>query len=189
MMRSGLIPVTELGQLSDLVALMGADGRAVSPCDTPPSLSLWRVGEDATLLLEGPASQVLYVVRSGSLKCLKTLEDGYEQVLSLAQPGDLLGFEALHCGRQPVTAVALEDTTAYALNTRELPSLQRELPCPARCPATGPEPATAARRRNHRDDGRRGIGRATCALPAVDVLAHGRTRPVASPAAVAHVPA
>jgi CRP/FNR family transcriptional regulator len=100
----------------------------VRPFDTAPSLSLWRIREDATLLREGPATQTLHVVRSGSLKCLKTLEDGYEQVLSLAQPGDLLGFEALHCGRQPVTAVALEDTTAYALSTRELPGLRAHCP-------------------------------------------------------------
>jgi CRP/FNR family transcriptional regulator len=67
----------------------------------------------------------VFVVRSGSLKCVKTLEDGYEQVLGFAQPGDLLGYEALHGGAHPSTVIALEHATVYAL---PLAQLRRNLP-------------------------------------------------------------
>ncbi len=63
------------------------------------------------------------MVRTGSLKCIKTLEDGYEQVLSFAQAGDLLGFESLHHGRHPCSAIALENCTVYTLHTSGLPHL------------------------------------------------------------------
>ena len=127
-MRNDLLPVVEQGRLADLVSLLGGDRGAVRAIDASVSFTVWRIREGATLLHEGKASEALYVVRSGSLKCLKTLEDGYEQVLSLAQPGELLGFEAFHCGHQPVTAVALEDTTAYALPVRELQALRQQCP-------------------------------------------------------------
>jgi CRP/FNR family transcriptional regulator len=67
------------------------------------------------LLREGDHDDTVFVVRSGSLKCVKTLEDGYEQVLAFAQAGDLLGFEALYDGAHPSTVIALEHATVYAL--------------------------------------------------------------------------
>ncbi len=58
------------------------------------------------------------------MKCIKTQEDGYEQVVNFAQPGELLGFEALHSGRHPTSVVALEDATAYALPMPEFRALR-----------------------------------------------------------------
>lgn len=118
----------EPGPLQELIRLMGGDPSEVTADAEDFPLRYWRVRQNATLLHEGATAQHLFVVRSGSLKCLKTLEDGYEQVMTFAQTGELLGFEALHCGRQPVAAVALEDTTAYALPIRELPELRRRYP-------------------------------------------------------------
>jgi CRP/FNR family transcriptional regulator len=114
--------------LRDLLRLMGrqaADGPLVGD-DIP--LALWRLRRGATLLHEGGPAHSLYLVRSGSLKCLKSREEGYEQVLAFAQPGDLLGFEALNLRCQPMSAVALEDASAYVLPLRELPELRRRCP-------------------------------------------------------------
>lgn len=119
---------TETGPLQDMVRLMGGDATDVPPDIEEFSLRPWRVRQDATLLHEGATATHFFIVRSGSLKCVKTLEDGYEQVMSFAQSGELLGFEALYCGRQPVAAVALEDTTMYALPVRELPMLRQRYP-------------------------------------------------------------
>ena len=127
--RNGLVPVAAKGHLCDLVQLMGGDATSVSSQDESLEATLWRVRQDAALLHEGTPATALYVLRSGSLKCVKTLEDGYEQVLSFAQPGELLGFEALYCGHQPATVVALEDATAYALPVAQLPTLRHQ--CPA----------------------------------------------------------
>lgn len=138
-----LLPTKDMAPWADLLRLLY--GLAV-PADpacmalvTPSPLHLWRMRRDAVLLQEGAEAQSVFVVRSGSFKCVKTGEDGYEQVLFFAQAGDVLGFEALYAGRQPVTVVALEVATAYALPARDVtdmglrsagpgPALQSGLP-------------------------------------------------------------
>ena len=98
------------------------------------AFALSRVRRSGTLLHEGGPARSLYglyglhVLRSGSLKCLKSREEGYEQVPAFAQPGDLPGFEALNLGRQPMSALALEDSSAYLLPLCELPELRRRCP-------------------------------------------------------------
>ena len=125
--RNALTPLAQPGSLQELLHLLGVRvNDRMAESGVP--VSIWLVHEGAALLHEGMHSPALYVVRSGSLKCLKTLEDGYEQVLSFAQPGELLGFEALHRGVQPSSAVALEETTVYALSPQQLPALLRESP-------------------------------------------------------------
>jgi CRP/FNR family transcriptional regulator len=110
--------------LSEVVALLG--GIPGDSGDAGVPVALRRVMQGAALLLEGAESGSLYIVRSGSLKSFRTLEDGYEQVIALAQIGELLGAEALHGGRQPATVVALEDSTVYVLPVRDLPILRRQ---------------------------------------------------------------
>jgi len=127
--RNALMPMAEPGTLGDLLRLMVRDLKPLpSTADSTP-IALWRVREGATLIHEGTSTQTLFVLRCGSLKCVKTLEDGYEQVLSFVQAGELLGFEALHGGVRPAGVVALEDTSVYALPMRDLPRLRE------RCPA------------------------------------------------------
>jgi CRP/FNR family transcriptional regulator len=124
----GFAPTRRVSQrgLSELIALLGVEPMATVAAPIP--VAVRQVKEGATLLLEGSESNCLYIVRSGSLKSLKTLEDGYEQVLALAQVGELVGAEALHGGRQPASLVALEDSTAYVLPVRDLPALRRQDP-------------------------------------------------------------
>lgn len=112
--------------LCDLIALLG--GRPNDRRDVDVPVALRTVKEGAALLVEGADSTTLYIVRSGSLKSSRTLEDGYEQVLALALVGELMGAEALHAGRQPASVVALEDSTVYVLPVRDLPALRRQDP-------------------------------------------------------------
>jgi CRP/FNR family transcriptional regulator, anaerobic regulatory protein len=120
---SDCLPVQELVRLlgGDPATLIDAEAHALAPAR--------RIEEGAALVHEGMAAHSLHVVRSGSFKCVKTLEDGYEQVMGFALAGDLLGFDALHSGCQPATVVALEVSTVYALPLAGLQDLRR------RCPA------------------------------------------------------
>ena len=111
-----------------LLHVMGADADA-PPADPGFTVAVWRVRAGAVLLHEGAASELIHVVRSGSFKCQQTSEDGYEQVLAFAAPGEVLGFDALCSGRHPSGAVALEDATVFALPLRELDHWRQQ--CPA----------------------------------------------------------
>jgi CRP/FNR family transcriptional regulator len=126
--RNSRSPAPDKGQLSQLVQLLGGDASAVAGTAHDRPITLWRVREGGSLLREGAEATTLFVLRSGSLKCVKTLADGYEQVFSLALPGELLGFESLHARRHATSLVALEDTTAYALPVCELQRLRRDSP-------------------------------------------------------------
>jgi CRP/FNR family transcriptional regulator len=119
-----LHPAPETSPLRDLVHLLGGDAQAVTADDAHLPIALRRIDEDAVLTHEGTTAHSLHVVRSGSLKCVRTLEDGYEQVMSFALPGDVVGFDALCDGHQPSSAVALEYTTVYALPLQNLRDLR-----------------------------------------------------------------
>ena len=111
-----------------LMRLMGVNTPASYRVDEPCPLVVCHVRQDAPLMHEGSAVYTLYVVRTGSLKTVKTLVDGYEQVLSIALPGDLLGFEALYQGSLPASVVALEDCTLYALPVSRLQEMRQNHP-------------------------------------------------------------
>jgi CRP/FNR family transcriptional regulator len=115
------------GLLPDLMHALGIDAGAPT-AEAALAIPLWRVRSGTTLVHEGAPSEFVHVVRSGSFKCLKTSEDGYEQVLAFAAPGEVLGFEALCRGHHPVSAVALEDATVYALPVRELDGWRQRFP-------------------------------------------------------------
>jgi len=105
--------------LHDLLHAMGM--KTDEPLgDSNFSVPVWRVRAGAVLQHEGARSEFVHVVRAGTFKCLKTSEDGYEQVLSFAAPGDVLGFEAVCRGRHVSSVVALEDSTVFMLPLRDL---------------------------------------------------------------------
>lgn len=126
--RARMLPARDEGRLCDLMRVVGLHDAALDGDETDLAIALWRVKAGATLFHEGAAGDTVYVVRSGSLKCVRTSEDGYEQVLSIAQAGELLGFEAVHCGHVPVSAIALEETVVYALPLCELRQLRQRSP-------------------------------------------------------------
>ncbi|MEF7616704.1 cyclic nucleotide-binding domain-containing protein [Aquincola sp. MAHUQ-54] len=96
---------------------------------------LWRLGIPrrrvkglAALFNEGDSVESLYVVQVGTFKLLKTAEDGYEQVLGFCSRGDVLGGDGLWSHRHPTAAVALEDSSVFALPLNSLQRLTDELP-------------------------------------------------------------
>lgn len=125
--RCPLMPMTDSSPLSDLLQLMSC-GSDLTPEEAAISIPKWQVRSGAALLLEGARASHLYIVRTGTFKCIKTDEDGYEQVLAFAGQGDVIAFEAI-CGEaQRVGAVALEDSIVYALPVREIYSWRRLSP-------------------------------------------------------------
>jgi CRP/FNR family transcriptional regulator, anaerobic regulatory protein len=129
--RALLAPLPLPGALSDMLLLMGMPDTAVAAEAYGMAalvVPVWRAHEGAVLLHEGDHAHTLYVVRSGSIKTVRTKEDGYEQVLSFVQPGGLVGVQTLHGGTHPASAVALEDSTLFALSAAALNTLQRQCP-------------------------------------------------------------
>lgn len=115
-----VVPLRGQGSHAELLRLLGVPELPTRSALPATDADLWCVRAGASLLREGDHDERVFVVRSGSLKCVKTLEDGYEQVLAFAQPGDLLGYEVLHGGARPFTAIALEHATVYALTLAQL---------------------------------------------------------------------
>jgi CRP/FNR family transcriptional regulator, anaerobic regulatory protein len=126
--RNHRLPATDKARLRDMLACLGIDDGELEGVDPHIPIAVWQIFQGGTLLLEGEAAATLYVVRSGTFKAAKVLEDGYEQVLSFALPGELLGSVALHGGRQASTVIALEDSTAYALLVCNLREVRRLCP-------------------------------------------------------------
>lgn len=123
----------DAAQVELLQTLRAAEARgSATPC--PPLVV--RVNEGAAVHFEGARAESVHVVRSGAFKCVRVLEDGYEQVVSFAERGEVMGYDGLYRGEHVTTAIALEESTAYALPTRELdtlpvrwPELDRALRC------------------------------------------------------------
>jgi len=111
--------------MQDLLRVLGASEAPATAEPATPLLQL-RVPAGGTLVHEGARVEFVHVVRSGSFKCVRVLEDGYEQVLNFADRGDVLGFDGLCRGVQLTSAVALEDSTVYALPLRELAALRTQ---------------------------------------------------------------
>lgn len=86
------------------------------------------VDAGCSLMLEGQPFRNLYLVASGSFKCLQTDPDGYEQVLAFSIHGDLMGLDALGQDVNRSTAVALEDAAVVVLPWRELLDTGRRVP-------------------------------------------------------------
>jgi CRP/FNR family transcriptional regulator, anaerobic regulatory protein len=100
--------------LADLIELLGGEADASTRADST-RLSVLRVARGAVLVHEAACADMLYVVRSGSFKCIKTAEDGYEHVLGFAWRSDLIGVDGLADRRYVFAAVALEDSRVVAL--------------------------------------------------------------------------
>jgi CRP/FNR family transcriptional regulator len=120
-------PVAQGDCLRDVVRLLGGDPSTIGPMAQVPVASR-RLHAGTMLACEGAPLLSLYVVRCGSLKCVRTLECGYEQVTSLCLPGEVMGFDGLHLGRHAVSAVALELSTVYVLPLSGLPALREKCP-------------------------------------------------------------
>lgn len=133
MVQRGALAGAPASSLQDLLNASGCDAQADASA-AGFTVPVWRARSGVVLLHEGAAAEAVHLVRSGSFKCVKTSEDGYEQVLSFVGPGEVLGFEAISRGHHTASVIALEDSTVFTLPLRELdrwrqrfPSLDRAL--------------------------------------------------------------
>ena len=80
------------------------------------------------LFRPGDASHALFAVRSGALKSYCITEDGEEQVLGFALPGELSGMDGLGGNTYASAAVVLETSSICELPFDRLQGLCQELP-------------------------------------------------------------
>lgn len=113
--------------LGELLRTLGASVPAEAEAASI-GIGVWRARSGAALVHEGAPAEAVHVVRSGSFKCVKTSEDGYEQVLCFASPGDVLGFEGISRHQHTASVVALEDATVFTLPLRELDRWRSQFP-------------------------------------------------------------
>ena len=81
-----------------------------------------------TLYRMGDRLDVLYIVRSGSLKTSILTADGDIQILAFILPGELLGADAISTERHPADAVALEDALLCQIPFKRLEDTARKYP-------------------------------------------------------------
>ena len=115
--QTGLVQLAELlGCTLDAAALAGVE-----------CFQVLRVATGATLIEQAAAAENLYLVQTGSFKCVRTAEDGYEHVLGFALRRDLLGYDGLAGGVYANGAVALEDSRVVVLPLSMLDTLRRRV--------------------------------------------------------------
>jgi CRP/FNR family transcriptional regulator len=117
----------QTGGVAELTRLMGV------ALDEPQlvegvTVSTRRVHTGAALYHEGARAQAVYFVAVGTFKSLHIAEDGYEQVLGFTGRAEVLGYDAVYNGCHPTTAVALEDSTVFAVALGDLFTLCERVP-------------------------------------------------------------
>ena len=115
----------ERSSLADLLQWMGLDG--ATPGTSVP-IVLRRVHAGEVLFHEAKRAEAVYFIRAGTFKSTRTSEDGYEQVLGFAGRGEALGFDALCAESHPSSAIALEESSVYAVLVRDLLALEQRQP-------------------------------------------------------------
>jgi CRP/FNR family transcriptional regulator len=114
--------------LRSLTELLGDTPGAAEQAAGAERFAVQRVARGATLVHEGAAASMLYVVQSGSFKCVQTAEDGYEHVLGFAWRRDVIGYDGLSDAHYAFAAVALEDSRVVALPLAGLAALRQRAP-------------------------------------------------------------
>jgi len=81
------------------------------------------------LFLEGDPASTYYLLGAGRVKALETSAEGFEVILHVSSPGDLVGALAtLGRGVYPASAVALSDGLAFAIRAQAFDELLRAHP-------------------------------------------------------------
>ena len=111
----------------ELLRMMGVEP-AEGVRDTAVPVAVRRVSGGESLFHEGAAAEALHFVRAGTFKIFRTAEDGYEQVLGFAGRSEVMGFDAVCSGVHPSSAVALEDSSVFAVQMRDLSGLGQRMP-------------------------------------------------------------
>lgn len=120
-------PAKGFAASSALEQFLGDDAADCMPAGVSP-FALMRLMQDTPLVLEGAPARCVYLVQAGSLKIVRTGEDGYEQVLDFVGRHDLIGCDGLADGHYASGAVALEESWVYALPIADIRQLAQHRP-------------------------------------------------------------
>jgi CRP-like cAMP-binding protein len=80
------------------------------------------------IFLEDTPSNTVYVLKTGTVKCYKSLPDGRELIISILTPGDMLGFDSLYEEHYSNTAEAIQDTELCCIRKKDLVDLLKNSP-------------------------------------------------------------
>ncbi len=80
------------------------------------------------IFLEDTPSNTVYVLKTGTVKCYKSLPDGRELIISILTPGDMLGFDSLYEDHYSNTAEAIQDTELCCIRKKDLVDLLQSSP-------------------------------------------------------------
>ncbi len=81
------------------------------------------------LFREGEPASVYYLVAEGQVKVVQTSPEGFEVILHIFGPGDLIGaLPTLGEGTYPGTAVALTDGLAFSIAARDFDAILKRFP-------------------------------------------------------------
>jgi CRP-like cAMP-binding protein len=80
------------------------------------------------IFLEDTPSNTVYVLKTGTVKCYKSLPDGRELIISILTPGDMLGFDSLYEDHYSNTAEAIMDTELCCIRKKDLVDLLKNSP-------------------------------------------------------------
>jgi CRP/FNR family transcriptional regulator, anaerobic regulatory protein len=111
-----------------LLRLLGVPAPEQAAAAADIAVATRRVRNGQALFHEGARAEGVHFIAVGTFKCVHVAEDGYEQVLGFAGRGEVLGYDALFDGVHPTSAVALEDSTVYALSAPDLAALAQRVP-------------------------------------------------------------
>jgi CRP/FNR family transcriptional regulator len=113
--------------VSSLLQLMDEDAAEATPTTECVPLTLHRVRAGTALFREDDAAPCLHVIRVGTFKTYQTTDDGHEQVLGFAGRSEVLGFDAFCTGTHPTGAIALEDSSVYAVTMEDVHSIAQSM--------------------------------------------------------------
>lgn len=92
-------------------------------------MSLRRFDRGEVLLWEGDPCSGLHIVEKGSIKLFRVSPQGRQYIVRVMQEGDTCNeVPAFDGGTNPVNVEALEETTAWVVDTEAVRSLMREDP-------------------------------------------------------------
>lgn len=116
--RQTLSAIAQFAELTEEV--LEALTRRLIPCQ-------YEAGQ--VICLEGEPGEKVYFLEKGWVKAVRIATDGREQAALFLRSGELFGDEAVFTGSAyPVTVIALENSTAWALEGQALRELAQRYP-------------------------------------------------------------
>lgn len=86
----------------------------------------YKLSANREIFRESHHSEFLYTVYHGWIAIYKTLENGKRQILKIALPGDIIGYQANIEAEMNYSGVSLTDTVLCAFPRKDMPELFRK---------------------------------------------------------------